>query len=242
MSDRKVTSAGPTQATSTEESAEGRSVRTGLFEAVQSRLLSRYTATVERLIVSAELHDKGDSAPGFRNGLRQKLLQGEIAEDASPRLVQEYFIAYKRYLEIEQDLAKGRPKLRSGGFPESLATLREELVRSFKDGANTRPEFAELLKDSAFLTFVQRMASAMYDGSDLRPSEFDKNRFLRGEILEHLAAEFRLVQQSDMPPSLRRDNAHKRSVLALNDIYLAASQEPALEGFEKSAARLVVQN
>ncbi|MCB0331151.1 MAG: hypothetical protein KDD70_15890, partial [Bdellovibrionales bacterium] len=172
----------------------------------------------------------------------QKLLQGDIAEEAGPLVVERYFAAFTRYLEIERNLAEGRPKLRSGTLPEDLATLRDELVNGFKDGASVRPDFEELSKDPAFFTYVRRMASAMYDGPQLRPQELAANPFLKNEILEHLAAEFSLILCSDMTPSLRKDHAHKRSVFKMNDIYQEAAQEPALEGFEKTAARLVVQN
>ncbi|MCB0331129.1 MAG: hypothetical protein KDD70_15780, partial [Bdellovibrionales bacterium] len=96
MSDPVVSNARRSPADPTESSSQHTTIHTQMFEAVRSELMARSTVAAERLLISAELHERADALPGFREGLQQKLLHGDIAEESGPLVVERYFAAFTR--------------------------------------------------------------------------------------------------------------------------------------------------
>ena len=207
-----------------------------LVRLLHERLTRTAEAAAEALIGKHEAVDRANALPGVRSVLTQYLREDVIEPNADRETFERFLAAFERYRGIEQLLASERPRLRGGTLPPELTSLREHMAARFQ--ADER--FHDLSSSSALPTYVKRMAYLMYQESGLRMSELSANPFLERLLLEHVAAEYQLIQLSPLPPCLHKDAGHKFSVLALDQLYREAYEMPELVGIERGAVRCVL--
>ncbi len=209
---------------------------------VESAIGVKAERVVEKICHTLDPEHSLTQDPKFRRAVEVMVKSGRFHEE-SPREEIVQFASAVRYMSdfVEHLLEGQRPRRLPAGVPSTAhVALRESLTRElFREDHDHDEGIKSLRDDKVFSTYIHRM-SCLLVVQKIDTDFVQANTFMPALLFERLSAEYGLFFDSDLPRSLIKDTAHRRSVFEVQELYREAREHPELCSVARTAARRVM--
>ena len=186
--------------------------RSQLVDVLNAIVEKRVNHSIDGLMKEDRVREKIQTNPALRTVLRLGLEKGIIPEQQGVESALKQVEVAIKSAEVTDTLLEERPTGKPGRPPKEAREIQEKLLNS----ATQQGEYAKLLSDNTYETYLKKMSLTLHR-LQITPEQLDETQFTQA-LLSHMTAEYQLMKEINVPPSVIKQYGHVWSVYHADQI------------------------
>ena len=182
--------------------------------AIHDIIRRRVEMASSRLLENPEIRLQVERMPALKHILAHNIAKGVIPETGGEGKARELIEKARVAGVLSGKLSSDRPVFGVGRPPAQVALLQQAL----RERARTHELAARLSKEKAFSSYLSKMALVLHKLGNTH-QELAGSPALSQAVLDHIAAEYQLMKEAGVPPSIIKKYGHSFTVFHADDIY-----------------------